>query len=127
MRVYVPVSAVALSDLVASTRLPGPLAAHGVTAALRDAWPEADAEEAEYAALMAAAAGSRDADGRRRVVAVDATSVRELADEADPTLVELDHGVSWAQLAAAHVDLQGGAGDDEDLAWFATQEIADLA
>lgn len=136
VRVYLPVSAADLAALVADRRLPAPRRAHAVTAALREAWPDGDDDGWEYAALMAAAAeslGSRD--GRRRVVAADVGEVVEAAesgapespdDEAPPTLVEVVHDVVWRQVAAAHVDLSDGAHEDDDLAWFATQEIPDL-
>lgn len=130
VRVYLPVSAADLAGLVAERRLPGPRRAHAVTSALREAWPEGDDDGWEYAALMAAASESRD--GRRRVVAADVGEVAavDLPDgsegEPAPTLVEVTHDVVWRQVAAAHVDVVDGADEDDDLAWFATQEIPDL-
>lgn len=141
VRVYVPVTAEDLATLVGEGRLAGPRAAHAVTAELRAAWPEADEDSWEYAALMAAAVASRSAgdqpDGaRRRVVAADVARVEPAerlgggggADdgEGDPTLVAVPGDVVWKGVAAAHVDTDDGADDDDDLAWFATQEIAAL-
>jgi hypothetical protein len=130
VRVYLPVTSTQLAALVAEGRLPGPVRAHAVTPALRDAWPEADEESWEYAALMAAAATSAASRGpgdrrRRMVVAADVASVEPVDDE-DVTLVEVAADVAWRDVAAAHVDTADDAGDDEDLAWFATQEIAEL-
>ncbi len=124
VRVYLPVGADQLATLVAQRRLPGPCRAHAVTDVLRADWPEGDEEAWEYAALMAAAADS--GPGRRRVVAADVGAVVECASADEPTRVEVPHDVVWKQVAAAHVDTEDGAGDDDDLAWFATQEIPGL-
>jgi hypothetical protein len=113
--------------------VPGPVPAHAVTDSLRREWPEADDEQWEYAALMAAASASRDlvtvAGERRRVVVaadVAAEAVVPAPGEADPTLVTVTADVSWRQVAAALVDVADDAADDDDLAWFATQEIPGL-
>ena len=45
----------------------------------------------------------------------------------DPACVQVLTDVVWTNVAAALVDLADGAGADDDLAWFATQEIPDLA
>lgn len=81
--------------------------------------PEGDGEEEEYAALMTAAdtsaelvAGLRDGQ-RRRVVVVAETSSDAGA-------------VSWREVVAVHVDDHDDADPDDDLAWWATQEIGDL-
>ena len=55
MRVFIPVGAEDLAVLAAHHRLPGPVTAYAFTDAMRAAWPEADQEEGEYAALMTAA------------------------------------------------------------------------
>ncbi len=79
---------------------------------------DGDSEEQEYAALMAAAAdaaGLLDGGGRRVVV---------VADLADP-----DGAVPLRQVVAVHadpVDRPAQADPDEDLAWYATQEIDGL-
>jgi hypothetical protein len=135
-RVYVPVTSSGLARLVAEGRLDGPLRAHAVTDALRAAWPEGDDEGWEYAALMAAAGTSARLRGpgdapRRHVVAADVPSFVPAPGE-DPTLVDVAADVPWRNVAAAHVDTTDRDlaadpdGGDEDLAWFATQEIAHL-
>jgi hypothetical protein len=79
---------------------------------------DGDTEEQEYAALMAAAADSAgllDGPGRRVVV---------VAEVADP-----DGVVPLRDVVAVHADPEdrpAGADPDEDLGWFATQEIDQL-
>ena len=133
LRVYLPTTRAGLAALVETGRMEGPLTAHAVTEALRQEWPEADDEQAEYAALMAAADTSRElaataGERRRTVVAADVAdeAVDPVTSEVDPTLVTLTTAVSWRQVAAALVDVADDANDDDDLAWFASQEIADL-
>ncbi|MFN8194410.1 MAG: hypothetical protein U0R80_09020 [Nocardioidaceae bacterium] len=133
VRIYVPTTGAGLSALLETRRVAGPLTAHAVTAALRSAWPEADDEEAEYAALMAAAAASRETgagagERRRVVIAADVPegTVEAVPDDEDPTRVTVAGDVVWRQVAAALVDPVDDAEDDDDLAWFATQEIAGL-
>ncbi|CAN5364934.1 hypothetical protein BH11ACT8_BH11ACT8_09400 [soil metagenome] len=79
---------------------------------------EGDDEASEYAAVMTAADASAEllAGAGRRVVVV--------AEVADP-----DAAVPIADVVsvlADPTDRPAGADPDEDLAWFATQEIADL-
>ncbi len=132
-RIYVPLTSTQLARLVAEGRLDGPLRAHAVTDALRAEWADGDEESWEYAALMAAAATSdrlrSTADAPRRfVVAADVPSVVPVPGE-DPTLVDVAADVPWKNVAAAHVDTHDrdeGADEDDDLAWFATQEIPHL-
>jgi ABC-type Fe3+ transport system substrate-binding protein len=121
VRVYLPVTSSGLAGLVAEGRLAGPFRAHAVTDALRVEWADGDDEAWEYAALMAAAATSAGLQGsgdapRRYVIAADVPSVVPVPGD-DPTLVDV---------AAAHVDTEDHPDDDDDLAWFATQEIAHL-
>lgn len=78
-----------------------------------------DGEETEYAALMTAAdasaellAGLPDGHRRRVVVVVEAASG--------------DGPASWRDVVAVHVDDRDDADPDDDLAWWATQEIGDL-
>ena len=127
VRVYVPLTSSVLATLVAQGRLSGPLRAHAVTEALRAGWPEGDDEAWEYAALMAAAADSAEQRGsedrpRRYVVAADVPGVEPVPGE-DPTLVDVAADVVWKNVAAAHVDTADDADEDDDLAWFATQEM----
>ncbi|HEY9564227.1 MAG TPA: hypothetical protein VIR30_10695, partial [Nocardioides sp.] len=124
-------------------RIDGPLRAHAVTEALRVEWPEGDQEEWEYAALAAAADTSwtlrTEADTpRRHVLAVDVAADAVTPVTADDiTAVSLSHDVVWKNIGALHMDTEdlagapnhdgGHDGYDPELAWFATQEIADLS
>ena len=131
LRVYVPLTSSMLATLVADGRLPGPLRAHAVTAALRSELPGADDEELEYAATYAAADDSWDlrtqADAPRRfVLAADVAEVSPL--EEDITTVQVDADVAMTDVAAVHCDPADMTYDqlEDELAWFATQEIAGL-
>jgi len=132
-RVYVPLTSSGLADLVAVRVLP-PATGHAVTDAVRRQWPDADDEELEYAALAAAAEASWLARGagdrpRRHVLAVDVTRAEPAAED-DPSGVRLPEPTSWAAIAALHLDVEDvtdPAPGEGDLAWFATQEIPDLA
>lgn len=78
-----------------------------------------DGEDAEYAALMSAADASAELlaglpDGQRRRVVV----VVETATEDAP--------VAWRDVVAVHVDSHDDADPDDDLAWWASQEIGGL-
>ena len=76
---------------------------------------DAEDEESEYAALMSAADASAELLGGagRRVVAV--AEVPQPAGQIPMSLV-----------VAVHVDVADFTDPDDDLAWFATQEIPDL-
>jgi hypothetical protein len=106
MRIYLPTTLAGLARLRDDGSLPG--SAERYVA-------DGDSEEQEYAALMAAAAESAEqlaAAGRRVVV---------VADVADP-----DGEVPLRDVVAVHADpadRPAGADPDEDLAWYATQEI----
>ena len=107
--VYVPTTLAGLAGLVGDGELP---------ASAERYVADGDAEEAEYAALMAAAQDSAAllAGPGRRVVVV--------ADVAD-----VDGAVPLRQVVAVHADpveRAAGADPDEDLAWYATQEIDGL-
>ena len=78
-----------------------------------------DSEETEYAALMTAADVSAElvsglADGQRRRVVVVVETARAEAPAA------------WRDVVAVHVDSADDADPDDDLAWWATQEVGDL-
>lgn len=101
-RLYLPANLAALARLHAGSGL-------SRTGAVE---AEDDAEESEYAALLTAAVASAElvGTGQRRVVVV----------------AEVDDGVEQvvvADVVAVHVDVEPGAEPDDDLAWFATQEI----
>lgn len=131
-RVYLPLTEAGLARLVADGRLEGPLSAHAVTPALRDAWPDGDEEQWSWGALMAAAGASRAGRGpgdrsRRLVVAADVPGWQpDPGEDDDPTRVLVAADVPWRGVAAAHVDAADDADDDEELAWYATQEIRRL-
>ncbi|MFC6287902.1 DUF6912 family protein [Nocardioides sp. GCM10027113] len=77
-----------------------------------------DTEEGEYAALMQAAEASRqllDGPGRRVVV------VTEVAGES-----AVPDTVALRDVLAVHVDDRDDADEDDDLGWYATQELGDL-
>jgi len=114
-RVYVPTTIEALRAAHTAGRLqPGP------DVVVLEGSGEPDEQE-EYAALMTAADASTallEGPGRRVVV------VAELGATADP-----EHEVPWKRVVAVHadpVDRPVGSDPDEDLGWYATQEIPDL-
>jgi hypothetical protein len=109
VRCYVPATVDLLRVLVDGGRLPDDL--ERIEAA-------ADDEESEYDALMAAAAAAAahlDGPGRRVVVVA----------EVDPA----GSPISLGDVVAVHCDVEDRPPDadpDDDLAWFATQEIPGL-
>jgi hypothetical protein len=109
MRCYVPATVDLLRVLADGGRLPDDV--ERIEAAAED-------EESEYDALMAAAVAAAallDGPGRRVVVVVEADSV------AAP--------ISLDDVVAVHCDVEDRSADadpDDDLAWFATQEIPGL-
>ena len=136
VRIYVPATLTALAGFVADGGVgPAPVRARAVTAWLREASPEADEEEWEYAALMAAAddsAGLLTAEDRpRRVVLV--ADVDSAVESDDSTLVEVAPAFPFRLVKAVHADTddveRAASYDPEalgDLAWFGVQEIPDL-
>ena len=88
--------------------------------------PESDGEEDEYAALMTAADASTarqagdgpGAGGRRVVVVVEVGEAPTTGDR-----------VPWRRVVAVHADTEARPADadpDDDLGWFATQEVPHL-
>ncbi|MHB9753443.1 DUF6912 family protein [Streptomyces sp. BYX5S] len=118
MRVYVPLSLPRLAEAYKSGAIgPAPVAAFGVTPALREWYVSDDIEELEYAALGRAAlaslrlvAADPDAARRRVVVAVDVPDQGAVADAdrgADPAALgglTVREAVPLAKVAAVHVD-----------------------
>lgn len=111
-RIYLPATRDLLAEWYAAGRIPS--SDDGYVA------PD-DSEESEYAALMTAADASTELlagrPGRRVVVVVD------LPDTG------VGHPVPFKRVVAVHADLADrsvGADPDEDLGWFATQEIPAL-
>ena len=108
-RRYVPST---LADLSRDWERPGPAVDDVVEAA-------DDSEEAEYAALTEAAdlsaarvLGAPDGSRRRVVVVVESG-----ADAAAPR---------WSDVVAVHVDDRDDADPDDELGWWATQEVPGL-
>lgn len=106
VRVYVPTTLAGLATYVDRGAVPGSV--DRVVA-------EGEDEESEYAALMTAADASAEMLGGpgRRVVVV-----------AEPQAAEGE--VPMRLVVAVHVDAEDDADPDDDLAWYATQEIPDL-
>jgi hypothetical protein len=106
VRVYLPLTLAGLAQAHGSGSIP--------TALERFVAADED-EQSEYDALMAAADASAallDRPGRRVVL------VAEVGDA--------DGAITMDDVVACHVDLEDGADPDDDLGWFATQEIPDL-
>ncbi len=135
VRIYVPATLARLAGFVADGGIgPAPIRGRAVTVALREAWPEADDEQWEYAALMAAADDSAlllapEDTPRRVVLAVDVPAVVETTG----SLVEVDSAFGLHLVRAVHADtadvVLGPGYDPEDLGdlgWYAVQEIPDL-
>ncbi len=132
MRVYLPATATVLRRLMDDGQLPGPHTTFAVTDQLRRFYAvsdaEADAEELEYAALLAAARASLRlldidplAPRRRAVIAADVpdpavTPMEDPHVEPGAVRVEADLGSEDAQFV---VDQAEG----HELAWYARQEM----
>ncbi len=132
-RVYVPATLAALARFTEEGGIgPTPVHAHAVTAWLRAAWPEADQEEWEYAALMAAADASvallTEEDLPRRVVVV--AEVDDLIEDPESTALTVDSAIPMRVVQAVHadtVDIDPSLPEQlGDLGWFGVQEIPDL-
>ena len=118
MRVYLPATTTLLLRLVEDGRLPGPLTAFAVTPGLREFYAQssadADTEELEYAALLAASRASLrllDVDpsaARRRVVVsadVPDSAVTPLEDsDSERGAVRVAADVETRDVASAHID-----------------------
>lgn len=116
MRVYLPATTTVLRRLVDEGRLAGPHTVFAVTPELREfyALSEADDEELEYAALLAAARASLrlvdidpGAHRRRVVIAADVPdgSVTPLGDpDTDRGAARCDADLTPADVASAHID-----------------------
>jgi hypothetical protein len=109
VRVYLPSTLTAARAVLADRVVPAGLG-FGVTPAVREWYAQSDAEEMEYAALLAAAKASLrllDADQaapRRRVVlAADVDDVR-VRDDLDRGVVEVTAPVPLARVRAVHAD-----------------------
>jgi len=154
--VFVPSTLARLAAIIESGGIgPVPVLAHAVTDHLRRCRPDGDEDEWEYAAMSAAAQDSvglltGDDRPRRVVLAVDASSVRPLA-QGGGTLVQVDEVVPAVRIVAVHVDSENAEADvvqarsawedaephsepqasmdrclDHELGWYAASEIGDL-
>ena len=106
MRVYLPLTLEQLAEFDTDGSVP---------ASVDKIAAEDESEEAEYAALMTAADASaelNEGSGRRVVLAAD--------------VVDVAGAVPKKRWAAVHVDTQDDADPDDDLAWYAIQEISEL-
>lgn len=118
VRVYLPTTWRGLTSLVSDQEWPDVRAAEGAEPVVA----EGESEDEEYAALMTAAdastvlvAGAGES-GRRRVVLV--------AEVATP-----DEQFTAAEVVAVHLDPDDRGDDadpDDDLAWFAPDELSQL-
>lgn len=128
-RVYLALTRAELVDLSSGGSLGASRPAHAVTAALRAAWPDGDDEQWEYAALMAAAADARDrpagSGSRRRLVLAADLPAREASSADDPQQSTPPATSDGARCRRSWSTPRQGVDDEEDLAWFATQEVAD--
>jgi hypothetical protein len=136
--VYLPATTTVLRTLLDQGRLTGPATAFAVTPGLREFYAlseaEADTEELEYAALLAAARASLrllDVDpfaARRRVVlAADVAdgSVHPIDDaDTDRGAVRVEGDVALRDVASAHLD--GAEAEDDVQAAVAVVLEADL-
>jgi hypothetical protein len=126
VRVYLPATTTILRTLVDEGAVPGPHTAFAVTPDLRQFYElsdaEADEEELEYAALLAAARASLrlididpSAARRRVVVAADVpdSAVRPLDDpDTDRGAVRIEADIDVRGVASAHID---GADAEDDV------------
>lgn len=106
MRVYLPLTLDLLAEFDAAGEVP---------ARIDKVVASDESEESEYTALMTAADASAElleGSGRRLVLVAD--------------VVEVALAVPRKLWAAVHVDTEDDADPDDDLAWYATQEIQDL-
>ena len=125
MRVYLPATTTSMRTLVDEGVLPGPHTAFAVTPQLREFYElsdaEADEEELEYAALLAAARASLrliDNDptaARRRVVLaadVPDAAIQPIDDpDTDRGADRVDADIEVRAVASAHID--GAAAEDD--------------
>ena len=137
VRVYVPSDLVALARCVEEGGIgPSPVRAHAVTEWLRAAWPEAEEDDREYAALLAAAddaamalatVPSEDVPPRRVVLVAEVEGVTE---DRESTLVSVDAAIALRLVQAVHADTEDVVlttpDDLGDLGWFGVQEIPRL-
>jgi hypothetical protein len=135
-RIYVPLNRTALAAALEAGEIgPAPVAAYAVTPELRAAYgADLDVEELEYAAYSHAVTASRAmlqadrTDDRRRLVAAAEVETTQPRPNGELGAVVVPDPVPLTAVAAVHADTDDLAGVDADpeLAWYATQEAADL-
>ncbi len=136
MRVYIPATAADVHELSDWSRLPGPRDAYALTGGVRRGLADLDDEEAEWALTAAAAEASVQLlhdqgipRGRRVVVVAHVDDQAIDQDEGVPGLVRLTDGLALAQVACLLADaaeMDTATQPEDDLAWYATQELAQL-
>ena len=162
VRVYVPATLPQLATLRAEKRLgDDTTVAHAVTPALREWYAEGDEEELEYVAFTRAAQAAlpllrhdEAAPRRRVVVSADVASAALLREDTElgSSTMRLRQPITFAEVAAIHVDDPGAADDvtaavalieqalagdddaqftvdgaeDHELAWYAPTELDEL-
>lgn len=110
MRVYVGLTRAALEAARDAGVIATPLSAHAVTPALREHYATADAEELEYAALMAAAESclpqlaADPAQPRRRFVAACEVPHAVNDPQPGPSGVAVAEPIPWRDVQALHAD-----------------------
>lgn len=114
-RVYLAATLGDLETLAGGGQL-HPEHAYAATKRLAAEFPDAGEEELEYAALEAA---REDAEPPRIVVAADTDTVE---DAVDAGVVAVDAALGLADVASLHVETDA----DDELAWYATQELGDV-
>ena len=133
IRIYIPATLTGLAGFLGDGGVgPAPVRARAVTAWLRQEWPEADDEEWEYAALMAAADASlgllTEEDPPRRVVVV--AEADDLIEDPESTATTVDSAIPLRLVHAVHADtVDTDPSRPEqlgDLGWFGVQEIPHL-
>lgn len=125
MRVYVPLLAGELEDVLVTGRLPD-RAALGVTSPLRALDPGAEDEDLEFEAMCQALDRARDLGAGRRVVAAADVAPRE--DAGEGALLAHGDAVPLGDVVSFHVEEHEGAigtGYD-DLLWYDVTELGVL-
>lgn len=134
MRVYLPLTLPALAAALEAGSVSVPVG-YAVTDELRAAYDAGD-EELEYEASRAAAAASylqtqqEGAPPRRVVLAADVDDrLVSPGEHGEVSMVHLQGAVSWSDVASALADdgdVTADTVEDEELGWYATQELPAL-
>jgi hypothetical protein len=133
-RLYLPLRPEQVLALREDRRLEPPLTAFAVTQDMRDARPDADAEEWEYAALQQAAGHAHAAGQPVIVAAADVETDQVDSGSGTSAMVEVSGTVTLPRVAALHVGddvVADGLVIDPDsqeieLSWYDTTELDHL-